>query len=184
MTFMFLMIAIGFLNAVSMNDWFIVLIFNSTFLISSYLFASGIFMKTESSKTMTISNLKLLLPERRGDLINELEQMTGVIVNMIEIVKQDIEKGTAIVKVTYYDGKEKKYNHLDKKIQRIKDKFSFLGQREVDLKINEARKDIWAGPFEMSEKEMLHIVERKIQELQNGSRNLIPSAAYKNDKKK
>lgn len=105
MTYLFLVIAIGLLTAVSKGSWDELSLLNIIIIGFTYILESDIFIKKESSKTIQYENIELIKPENKTDLINDLEARTGIKINRIAITKVDFLKDTALIKIYYYETK-------------------------------------------------------------------------------
>jgi hypothetical protein len=103
MTYLFLVIAIGLINAVSKGGWDEFLLINFIILTFTYLLESNLLMKKETTKIIQYENIELIKPERREDLILDLEARTGIKVNRFDIVKVDFLRDTATIIVYYYE---------------------------------------------------------------------------------
>ncbi len=103
MTYLFLVIAMGLLTAVSKGSWDEFLLLNLIIIGFTYILESNIFIKKESSKTIQYENIELIRPENKAELINDLESRTGIKINRIAITKVDFLKDTALIKIYYYE---------------------------------------------------------------------------------
>jgi hypothetical protein len=103
MTYLFLVIAIGLINAVSKGGWDEFVLINLIILGFTYLLESNLLMKRESTKIIQYENIELIKPERREELILDIEARTGIKVNRFDIIKVDFLRDTATIVVYYYD---------------------------------------------------------------------------------
>jgi hypothetical protein len=103
MTYLFLVIAIGLINAVSKGGWDEFVLINSIILGFTYLLESNLLMKKEATKIIQYENIELIKPERHSELIFDLEARTGIKVNRFDIVKVDFLRDTATIIVYYYE---------------------------------------------------------------------------------
>ena len=103
MTYMFLLIALGLLNAVSKGGWDELLLINIIIISVTYLLESNLLMKKETSKIVMYENIELIRPEKKDELIADLEKRMGVKINQITIDKIDFLRDSALVHVFYYE---------------------------------------------------------------------------------
>lgn len=110
MTYLFLVIAIGLVSAVtkvkdtadSIECLFLVGI-NATVLLITYLLESNLFMKKEVVKTILYENIEMIRAGREAELIEDLKLRTGFNVHRYSIYKIDFLKDAAQIKVYYYE---------------------------------------------------------------------------------
>ena len=103
MTYMFLSIALGLLNAVSKGGWDELLLINLIVIAVTYLLESNLLIKKETSKIVMYENIELIKPERKVELIADLEKRMGVKINHITIGKIDFLRDLAIINAFYYE---------------------------------------------------------------------------------
>ncbi|MBS1637330.1 MAG: DUF4956 domain-containing protein [Bacteroidetes bacterium] len=110
MTYLFLVIAIGLITAVTKLEdiaYYYEFIFiagiNAFVLFLTYLLESNLLMKKEIAKTITYENIELIKPEKRAELIADIESRTGLKLNRITVAKIDFLKDTAQIKIYYYE---------------------------------------------------------------------------------
>ncbi|MCB0429559.1 MAG: DUF4956 domain-containing protein [Flavobacteriales bacterium] len=103
MTYLFLVIAIGLLTAVTKGsaDEFILL--NAIIIGVTYLLESNILIKKEASKVIQYENIDMIKPEHREELIKDLEQRTGLKINRITLHRVDFLRDTAVIRIYYYE---------------------------------------------------------------------------------
>jgi hypothetical protein len=103
MTYLFLVIAIGLINAVSKGGWDEFFLINFIILGFTYVLESNLLMKKEATKIIQYENIELIKPENHEELIRDLEARTGIKVNRFDIIKVDFLRDTATIIVYYYD---------------------------------------------------------------------------------
>ncbi len=103
MTYLFLVIAMGLITAVSKGNWDELSLLNLIIIAFTYLLESNLLLKKESSKIIQYENIEMIKPEFRTDLIADLENRTGIKINRITISKVDFLKDTAVIRVYYYE---------------------------------------------------------------------------------
>lgn len=105
MTYMFLVIAMGLINAVTKGSWDEITLISAIIIIITYLLESNVLMKKEISKVVLYENIEMIKPENHHLLIADLEQRLGVKINQVTIGKIDFLRDSAQVQVHYYETK-------------------------------------------------------------------------------
>jgi hypothetical protein len=105
MTYLFLVIAMGLITALSKGSWLELSLINAIILVFTFVLESQILMKKEVSKNIQYENIEMIKPEHREELTADLERRMGIKINRIAIGKVDFLKDTAIVRIYYYDQK-------------------------------------------------------------------------------
>lgn len=103
MTYMFLVIAMGLINAVTKGSWDEITLISAIIIIITYLLESNVLMKKEISKVVLYENIEMIKPENRHLLIADLELRLGVKINQVTIGKIDFLRDSAQVQVHYYE---------------------------------------------------------------------------------
>ena len=103
MTYLFLVIAIGLISAVSKGNWDELSLLNLIIIVFTYLLESNILLKKEFSQIIQYENIEMIKPEFRTELMKDLETRTGIKINRISISKVDFLKDTALIKIYYYE---------------------------------------------------------------------------------
>jgi Domain of unknown function (DUF4956) len=112
MTYLFIVIALGILNAVHKPDPQGVIIgtatlqllaYNVILVLITFLLESNVIMKRESMQTVQYENIANIKPENKTLLLEDLSQRTGLNVHRVEIGKIDFLRDSAVVKMYYYE---------------------------------------------------------------------------------
>lgn len=103
MTYMFLVIAMGLINAVSKGSWDELSLLMAIIILITYLLESNILIKKEVSKIVMYENIELIKPENKDKLIADLESRMGVKINQVTIGKIDFLRDAAQIHVFYYE---------------------------------------------------------------------------------
>jgi hypothetical protein len=103
MTYLFLVIAMGLITAVSKGNWDELSLLNLIIIVFTYLLESNVLLKKEASKTIQYENIEMIKPEFKEQLIADLESRTGIKINRISITKVDFLKDTAVIRIYYYE---------------------------------------------------------------------------------
>jgi hypothetical protein len=103
MTYMFLVIAMGLINAVTKGSWDELSLISFIIILVTYLLESNVLMKKEVSKIVMYENIENIKPENRHILIEDLEKRMGVKINQVTIGKIDFLRDSAQIHVHYYE---------------------------------------------------------------------------------
>jgi hypothetical protein len=103
MTYMFLVIAMGLINAVSKGNWDELTLLMIIIIAITYLLESNILIRKEVSRMIMYENIELIKPENRALLIADLEKRLGIRINQVIIGKIDFLRDAAQVQVFYYE---------------------------------------------------------------------------------
>ncbi len=102
MTYLFVIIAISVINALSAKfSWAELLATNVLFFIGVMITEWSRWLKHVSRKTIKYDRIDLIVPERRQDLIDDLEKRTGLHILKVEIGDIDFLKDMAIIRISY-----------------------------------------------------------------------------------
>ncbi|MDF2449873.1 MAG: hypothetical protein K0R26_2377 [Bacteroidota bacterium] len=110
MTYLFLVIAIGLVSAVTKVkdtadyiEYIFLIGINVVVLIITYLLESNIFMKKESVKTILYENIELIQAGKSDELLADLKIRTGFNVHRYSVHKIDFLRDAAQIKIYYYN---------------------------------------------------------------------------------
>lgn len=110
MTYLFLVIAIGLISAVTKikgaedgTEAMFVGIINLMIIIVAYLLESKVLMKKEAVKTIIYENINLIESSRETELIEDIKKRTGINVHRVSIQKIDFLKDSAQIKIFYFE---------------------------------------------------------------------------------
>jgi len=104
MGYFFVSVALGMLNSLaSVKDNFAILIgCNLVVLILTFILERLDFLKNENAKDIVYDKVELIKPEFREQLLQDLNDRTGLNIHRIEVVSIDYLKDTALLKAYYY----------------------------------------------------------------------------------
>lgn len=103
MTYLFLVISLGLINAVGAGKWWEIILLDMAIIGITYLLESNLLMKKEHSKIIQYENIELIKPGRQEELKLDLESRTGLKINRIDINSIDFLKDTALITVHYHE---------------------------------------------------------------------------------
>ena len=101
MTYLFLCIALGLVMAVSTGSFFEHLILAGFVLFMTYLLETGFVAKKRGKISIVFEKPELTHPERKRELIDELEKRTGLKIFQVEVGDIDFLKDSVILEVYY-----------------------------------------------------------------------------------
>ena len=106
MTYLFLVIGISVINALANSKVsYVELVFTNIVLLTiTYLLEKVFLLKHESKKTINYENVDLIKPEKREELIKDLEERTGLSINRVEIGRVDYLRDSARIFIFYFEG--------------------------------------------------------------------------------
>ena len=102
MTYLFLVIAMGLIAAISNGSCLDLALFAFVILAVTHLLESGWLIKKEYSKQVSYENIRLVAPEYQKELLADLKTRTGLNVHRIEIHEFDFLRDTARMTIYYY----------------------------------------------------------------------------------
>ncbi len=105
MTYLFLLIGISVINALANKkvSWAELVFTNFALVFLVYGLEKLWLLKHESSKQILYEKIDLIKPERRAELLKDLEERTGLKINRIDIGRIDYLRDTAKLIVYYYE---------------------------------------------------------------------------------
>ncbi|GGJ88257.1 DUF4956 domain-containing protein [Parabacteroides faecis] len=113
MTYLFIIIALSVINALSVQISYAELIAtNCIFILVTWLLESERWLKHVSCKLILYDKIQLIVPEKRKELIADLRLRTGLNIQKIEIGHIDFLRDAAFIKV-YYESEVREINSVD-----------------------------------------------------------------------
>ena len=103
MTYLFIIIALSAINGLTISELSIgeVIIINALFIATTWLCETKLLISHYSYKVIKYDNINLITPDKREELIADLEKRTGLKVIKVEVGAIDFLKDAAIVKMYY-----------------------------------------------------------------------------------
>lgn len=129
MTYLFCIIAISVINALAITISYIeLLVTNVIFLLTTWLFESYILLKHVSTKLIQYDRIALITPDKRLELITDLEHRTGLKINSVEIGAIDFLRDMAIVKI-YYETDHVGDNSINNELKLSREEWTDVGRQ-------------------------------------------------------
>jgi len=105
MNYMFLIIAVSVINSLSLKAdglaWYLLLFANVAIILLAWAFEAWQVRKRTSTKIILYEKIENIKPERRQELIADLEERTGLKVHHVEVGHIDFLRDVAYINVTY-----------------------------------------------------------------------------------
>ena len=129
MTYLFCIIAISVINALAITISYIeLLVTNVIFLLAAWFFESYILLKHVSTKLIQYDRIALITPDKRLELITDLEHRTGLKINSVEIGAIDFLRDMAIVKI-YYETDHVGDNSINNELKLSREEWTDVGRQ-------------------------------------------------------
>lgn len=103
MTYLFLVIAIGLLSAISKGGWDELALLNGIILTATFLLESNWLIKKEFTKNIIYDNINLITPEKRTELLADLKKRTGFNIHRVEVQEIDFLKDATRMTIYFYE---------------------------------------------------------------------------------
>ena len=103
MTYLFIVIAMGLICAVSKATYFELIIINLILIVFTYMLDGNWLVRNEMVKSILYENIEMIRPENYKALMDDLRNRTGLDIHKVSVNKIDFLKDVASVKVYYYE---------------------------------------------------------------------------------
>lgn len=103
MTYLFMVIAIGLMSAISKDSWYELMFTTLILLVIIALLEGSWFIRKEHTKTVFYDKIRLISPANRADLLEDLSQRTGLQIHRVEIQNYDFLKDSVQLTMYYYE---------------------------------------------------------------------------------
>ncbi len=109
MTYLFVVIGVSVINALSNKKIsYLEIVFSNLVLIAIIYGLEKIWLlRHESSKLIMYERIEFIKPDRRADLVADLESRTGIKINRVEVGKIDFLKDAAQLMIFYYENENR-----------------------------------------------------------------------------
>ena len=111
MTYLFITIALAVVNAVSVDIPFAEVILTNL-LVAAAVWAGEKQLKSNTTKLVQYDRIELIIPERRQELIDDLQARLGLDITNVEVGAVDFLKDMAMLKITYDGLSSQEVDHL------------------------------------------------------------------------
>ena len=103
MTYLFIVIAVGLITAVSNGSWPMLLLIGGIIILFILLLESNWLARREFAQQIHYEKIELIHVDKREALIADLKAITGLNIHRIEITQIDLLKDAAMIMVYYYE---------------------------------------------------------------------------------
>ncbi len=105
MTYLFLVIGVSVINALANRkvSYAELLLSNMIVVLVTYLLERVFLMRNELTKEVNYENMELIKPDKRQELIEDLQERTGLQIHRVEIGRIDFLRDTARILIFYFD---------------------------------------------------------------------------------
>ena len=103
MTYLFIVIAIGLICAVSKGTYFELSLITAILIAFTYALDGNWLVRNELVKTIQYENIELIKPENYNSLIDDLKKRTGLNIHRASVNRIDFLKDISVVKIYYYE---------------------------------------------------------------------------------
>ena len=100
MTYLFATVAMSVINALAQSSLVMLVLVNLLFILAIWMF-DGVFIKPVHTKLIQYDRVELIKPERRQELIDDLEQRTGLKINQVDVGAIDFLRDMVVLRVHY-----------------------------------------------------------------------------------
>jgi hypothetical protein len=113
MTYLFVVITVSVINGMTSKKISYAELITTNLIIVSVVFIIEklLLLRHETSKRITYEKIELIKPEKRKELIADLEERTGIKISRVEIGRINFLQDTARVKIFFYENEQQ--NFLD-----------------------------------------------------------------------
>ncbi len=108
MTYLFIVIGLAVINALANKKISVAeLVFTNLAIVAVVYALEKVFLlKNESTREIIYEKIELITPQKRQELIADLEKRTGLTINKLEIGKMNLLKDSTKIKIYFYDNKD------------------------------------------------------------------------------
>lgn len=103
MTYLFIVIALGLITAISDGSWVSLAVLCTILLLVTALLEGGWLMRKENSKIIVYDRIELITPDKRVELLDDLEFRIGLKVHRVQIQEIDFLKDSTQMIIFYYE---------------------------------------------------------------------------------
>jgi hypothetical protein len=107
MTYLFIVIAMGLICAVSKATYFELAVINLILIGFTYALDGNWLVRNELVKTIQYENIEMIKPANYQSLLTDLRTRTGLNIHRASVSRIDFLKDVAIIKIYYYEDTQK-----------------------------------------------------------------------------
>ena len=103
MTYLFIVIAMGLITAVSKGTYFELVIIDFILIAFTYALDGNWLVRNEMAKNIIYENIEMIKPENHDQLMADLRKRTGLDIHRFSVNRVDFLRDTANIKIYYYE---------------------------------------------------------------------------------
>lgn len=105
MTYLFLVIGVSVINSLANSkvSYAELLLTNAAIVLITYLLEKVFLLRTETKKQINYERIELIKPERRAELIADLEERTGLVIHRVVVDRVDFLRDSARIYIYYFE---------------------------------------------------------------------------------
>lgn len=103
MTYLFIVIAMGLITAVSKGSYFELVIINFIIIGFTYALDGNWLVRNEMVKNIVYENIEMIKPQNYDKLMEDLRRRTGLDIHRISVTRVDFLRDIAMIKIYYYE---------------------------------------------------------------------------------
>ncbi|WP_028663746.1 DUF4956 domain-containing protein [Runella zeae] len=116
MTYLFILISIGLISAIIKGSWDELGLVNGIIILAIWLLEGNLLMKRELTKNIYYDKIELVLPDKKAELLRDLQARTGLDIHRLEIQHMDFLKDSALITIFYYQTTASDEKKLEKPV--------------------------------------------------------------------
>jgi hypothetical protein len=105
MTYLFLVIGVSVINSLANSkvSYAELLLTNAAIVLITYLLEKVFLLRTETKKQINYEKIELIKPDRRAELIADLEERTGLVIHRVVVDRVDFLRDSARIFIYYFE---------------------------------------------------------------------------------
>jgi hypothetical protein len=105
MTYLFLVIGVSVINSLANSkvSYAELLLTNAAIVLITYLLEKVFLLRTETKKQINYEKIELIKPDRRAELIADLEERTGLVIHRVIVDRVDFLRDSARIYIYYFE---------------------------------------------------------------------------------
>ena len=105
MTYLFLVIGVSVINSLANSkvSYAELLLTNAAIVLITYLLEKVFLLRTETKKQINYERIELIKPERRAELIADLEERTGLVIHRLVVDRVDFLRDSVRIYIYYFE---------------------------------------------------------------------------------
>jgi hypothetical protein len=103
MTYLFIVIAMGLINAVSKGTYVELIIIDFIIIAFTYALDGNWLVRNEMAKNIIYENIEMIKPEHHEALMEDLRKRTGLDIHRFSVNRVDFLRDVANIKIYYYE---------------------------------------------------------------------------------